>query len=133
MIRAVADTHTVIWFLQGSNQLSDAATRTFDEAIAAGDHIAISAMSIVEIVFLAEPGRIVSTALADLATALDTRGATLVVIPMDRVIAEHLGGIPRAAVPELPDRVIAATALNLGVPLVTSDLRIRASGIATIW
>jgi predicted nucleic acid-binding protein len=29
----------------------------------------------------------------------------------------------------MPDRIIAATALHLGVPLVTRDLNIRASGV----
>ena len=133
MIRAVADTHAAIWFLQSSDRLSNAAARVLDEAVADGDQIAISAMSIVEIIYLSERGRIAPTALADLAAALDSQGATLVVIPMGRVIAEQLQAISRTSVPELPDRVIAATALNLGVPLITSDLHIRASGIATVW
>ena len=133
MIRAVADTHTVVWFLQASHQLSRAARHIFEEAMADGDQIAISAMSIVEVVFLAERGRIPPTAMANLAASLDPHGATVIVIPMDRVIAEQMVDIPRAAIPELPDRVIAATAAHLGVPLITSDLRIRASGIATVW
>lgn len=37
------------------------------------------------------------------------------------------------AVPDMPDRMIAATALQLGFPLVTTDSAIRASGIPTIW
>jgi predicted nucleic acid-binding protein len=38
-----------------------------------------------------------------------------------------------SAVPEMPDRIIAATALYLGVPLVTQDLRIPATSLSTIW
>jgi len=41
--------------------------------------------------------------------------------------------IPRAAIFELPDRIIAAAALYLGVPLITRDLQIRAAGLPTIW
>ena len=41
--------------------------------------------------------------------------------------------IDRVAVPELPDRIIAATALHLGVPLLTRDERIRVSGVPTVW
>jgi predicted nucleic acid-binding protein len=33
----------------------------------------------------------------------------------------------------MPDRIIAATALHLGLPLVTRDARIVASGINTVW
>jgi predicted nucleic acid-binding protein len=33
----------------------------------------------------------------------------------------------------MPDRIIAATALHLGVPLVSRDRKIQASSIHTIW
>jgi predicted nucleic acid-binding protein len=33
----------------------------------------------------------------------------------------------------MPDRVIAATALSLGIPLVSHDGKIRDSRIQTIW
>jgi predicted nucleic acid-binding protein len=36
--------------------------------------------------------------------------------------------VPREAVPDLPDRVIAATALLHGVPILSRDRRIQASG-----
>ena len=41
--------------------------------------------------------------------------------------------IVRQEVPDLPDRVIAATALQLSVPVVSRDGRIRASSVQTIW
>ncbi len=41
--------------------------------------------------------------------------------------------IKREEVPELPDRVIAATALLLGVPLITRDLQIQSSAVETVW
>lgn len=41
--------------------------------------------------------------------------------------------VPRQDVPDLPDRVIAATALLRGVPILSRDARIRTSGIQTIW
>jgi len=44
-----------------------------------------------------------------------------------------LQDILRSDVPDLPDRVIAATALHHRVPLVTCDRKIRSCGIATIW
>ncbi|MGH7200282.1 MAG: PIN domain-containing protein [Planctomycetaceae bacterium] len=33
----------------------------------------------------------------------------------------------------MPDRMIAATALHLNLPLVTRDRRIQAANIPTIW
>ena len=41
--------------------------------------------------------------------------------------------VSRSQVPDLPDRVVYATALALGVPLVSRDGKIRASQIRTIW
>ena len=48
-------------------------------------------------------------------------------------ISTSLRQIPRAAVPDMPDRIIAATALALELPLVTRDGKIRASNVETIW
>jgi predicted nucleic acid-binding protein len=55
-----------------------------------------------------------------------------VVQPFDLDIAEKLQSILRKIVPDMPDRMIAATALHLNLPLVTADEQIRASNIQTI-
>jgi len=41
--------------------------------------------------------------------------------------------IPRQDIPDLPDRIIAATAQLYGVPVLSRDGRIRVSGTHTIW
>ncbi len=41
--------------------------------------------------------------------------------------------VPRSEVPDMPDRIIAATALYLKVPLISRDARIRAANLDTIW
>lgn len=33
----------------------------------------------------------------------------------------------------MPDRIIAATAIHFGVPVLSRDSRIRASNVRTIW
>lgn len=48
-------------------------------------------------------------------------------------VATALRRIPRSVVPDVPDRIIAATALYLGLPLVTRDRRLQSAGIQTIW
>jgi predicted nucleic acid-binding protein len=58
----------------------------------------------------------------------------LVVVPLDPPVAKAFTQIPREIVPEMGDRIIAATALYLGLPLVTKDHKIRnLSNIQTIW
>jgi predicted nucleic acid-binding protein len=48
-------------------------------------------------------------------------------------MADTLRGISRSLIPDMPDRMIAATALALGVSLVSRDQRIQSSGVPTIW
>ena len=41
--------------------------------------------------------------------------------------------VARADVPDMPDRIVVATAVNFGVPVISRDARIRASNVQTIW
>lgn len=41
--------------------------------------------------------------------------------------------ISRATINDMPDRIIAATALRLNLPLVTRDRKIQAAQIQCIW
>jgi PIN domain nuclease of toxin-antitoxin system len=41
--------------------------------------------------------------------------------------------VPRADVPDMPDRIVAATGLYFGIPVISRDRRIRASNIQTVW
>jgi predicted nucleic acid-binding protein len=66
-------------------------------------------------------------------TDLLDAGTVLVEFPVDRLVAEALRTVDRFLVPDMPDRLIAATAVMLGVPVLTCDARIIASGIATVW
>jgi PIN domain nuclease of toxin-antitoxin system len=60
-------------------------------------------------------------------------GAVLQHVPLDENIAMKMAEVPRQDLPDLPDRVIAATALFHGVPVLSRDGRIRSSQVQTIW
>lgn len=132
-IRVVADTHAVLWYLYNDSRLSSAASAVMDATDAAGDGIAMSSITLAEMVYLIEKGRIDATAFERVLMALDRPNATLVEIPLDRVIAQAMRRIDRTQVPDLPDRIVAATALHLGVPLISRDRKIRLSTVTTIW
>ena len=133
MIVAIADTHTTIWYLFSDSRLGKAASEFIDGAIAKGDHIGVSAISIAEMIYLVEKGRIPASAIWDLDDATANPKAVLRYVPLDGHVAMKMAEIPRQDVPDLPDRVVAATALFYKVPVLSRDGRIRSSDIETIW
>lgn len=129
----VLDTHTILWYLENSRELSSAARTAIEEAIRDARDVFVSAISLVETVYLAERKRIPTDALRRLRAALADPNSGLFVATVDADVADALENISRDKVPDMPDRIIAATALRLGLPLVTCDRRIQSAGIQTIW
>jgi PIN domain nuclease of toxin-antitoxin system len=129
----VADTHAFLWDLLDSSRLSVAARRAFDAAREGGWLVYVSAISPVEITYLSEKGRLTPDVPGRVGRALSDPESAVAVVALDLTIAEALREIPRDAVPDMPDRIIAATALHLGLPLVTKDRRLQALAVETIW
>ena len=65
MVVAIADTHTTLWYLFSDPRLGRAASAFIDATVADGNHIGVSAISVAEMVYLIEKGRIPATALTD--------------------------------------------------------------------
>lgn len=82
---------------------------------------------------MAEKGRLSIDMPETVANALDDQHSVLVLVPLDRSVVDMVSQIPRSQVPDMPDRIIAATALAHGVPLITRDHLIRQSGLQTVW
>jgi len=133
MLKAVADTHALLWYLQNDPRLSQTANQIFDDADTAGDQIGISSISLAEIVYLSEKSRIPPTALGDVLQAFDQVNPLFVEIPVDRSITAAMATIPRAQVPDMPDRIIAATAVRLAIPVISRDGKIQLSQVPTVW
>jgi predicted nucleic acid-binding protein len=95
--------------------------------------VGVSSITLVEILYLGEKGRIPVDALDDVIAFLSSSVASFVEIAFDRSIVRAMERIGRTEVPDMPDRIIAATAVHLGVPLISRDGRIRASNVDTVW
>lgn len=133
MSAVVADTHTVLWYLTDDPVISPAALTALDQAAAADEPIFVPSICIVETTYLVEKGRVPAPLLVRLDQVLAEGDFAFRIAPLTLEVAVALRWVPRDAIPDLPDRAIAATALSLGLPLVTRDEKIRASGIKTIW
>src|SRR5688572_730467 len=129
----IADTHAIIWYLSNSPKLSAKALSALEEGFNQGTGVGISAITMIEIIYLAEKGRVPAESITSLQGILDEPGSTLQLIPIDKSVVDALAKVPRDAVPDMPDRIIAATAVARRIPLVTCDAKIRSAGITAIW
>ncbi len=133
MLIAIADTHAVVWYLENNARLSVRAAETFARAVSNGDAIGVASITFVELVYLSEKGRISPASLQKLYDALDLPQPLLVELPLNRAVAQSLATISRDAIPDMPDRIIAATAVQQHLPLISRDGKIQLSNVPTIW
>jgi PIN domain nuclease of toxin-antitoxin system len=129
MKAVAADTHAVQWFLENDSRLSGTALEALDTA----PYILLPTICLVEITYLVEKGRLQSAVLPRLFAELDNPATTLRLASLDHGVALALQDISRDDLPDMPDRIIAATAWHHCLPLVTRDRKIRSCGIETIW
>jgi len=87
----------------------------------------------VELTYLVEKGRLPVAARDRLIHALDDPAVPCLLAPLDRTVADALASVSRLEVPDLPDRIVAATAVALRTPLISRDRKIRASQVHTLW
>lgn len=134
MSSIVADTQSIIWYMFNSTRLSNTAFTALSNTVKNGDSIYVSTITLIEVTYLMEKNKIPPNTLQRLIDILADPNVAIEPVPLSLEIAQIFRQIPRDVVPEMPDRIIAAMALHLNLPLVTSDLKIRAlSQVQTIW
>jgi PIN domain nuclease of toxin-antitoxin system len=133
VIAGVADTHTVIWYLAPDVRLSANARAFIDSAFSAGIQIAIASISLVEMVYLIERSRIPAESLSRLVRELQSVRPSFIEVPLEVNVTRALSQVDASQIPDMPDRIIAATALYLRVPLISRDSKITLSSISTVW
>lgn len=133
MITGVADTHTALWYLFADPRLSSAAKAFIDRATDARNTVAVASISLAEIVYLVEKRRVPANAFEVLAEALADPEHVFVEASLTTSVVRSMREVSREEVPDLPDRIIAATAVLLGVPILSRDGRIRSARLNTLW
>jgi PIN domain nuclease of toxin-antitoxin system len=160
MRRFVSDTQCVLWYLARDRRLPKPARAAFDAAEdeEGRGQVVVPSIAVVEAVFLVQRNRLPSHVLNQLLAlpdtpdasiyvvpldmkvhvlnqllALpDTPDASIYVVPLDMKVARAVSDFGPAAVPELADRIVAATARALNLPLLTTDPTIEASGLVKV-
>jgi len=130
---ALLDTHALIWYLYDDPRLSEKAREMLEKAASTNGRVGCSALTLAEVIYLQEKDRIPAGTLDRLLESLKTKSSLLVVAPVTLAVVVLMRSIPQTEVPDLPDRIIAATALQLNVPLISRDRKIRVSRVSTIW
>lgn len=134
MNRYVADTHALVWHLQANPKLSPHAQTIFLDADKGAHQIFVPSIVLVELIYLSERKRIETALVARAFDLLKRTSINYRVVPLDTAIARTLLEVDTLLVPEMPDRVIVATAKHLRLPLITHDSSISESKIVpVVW
>lgn len=136
----LADTHALVWWLTEPAQLSSAARTELDAAQAdPTGGIAVSVASRIDLHYLVKKGTFSATAADAVWNVTTDQTVNIRAVPVTSRVADRFGDQPIVASPLLDpwDRLIVATAVELGVPLITKDRKMRdlapQIGITAIW
>jgi len=126
------DTHVVVWLAFDQSQLSKNAKEAINDARRSGEGLAISDMTLLELAMLSNKGRIrLNISLESFLREVEAR---FIVLPINGRACVRMLGLPAAYPKDPADRIIGATALVEGLPLLTADREIRRSrALHTIW
>ena len=126
----VTDTHSLIWFLSDNRSLSTKAREIFEITEKGKNIIVIPTIVLAELFHICEKKNILNL-FSEIINKLKT-GTNYIVYNLDLDVIIECKNLNK--IPEMHDKIIAATTKILGVVLITKDQEIQASAyIKTIW
>jgi len=132
MKRYVTDTQCLVWYTAKDRRLPRVARRVYEEAKKGRVQILVPSIALVEVIFLVQRRRVPDAVLSQLMELSESPNASLRVVPLDMAVVRAVSDFGPAAVRDLPDRIITATARALDVPLLTSDATIAESALVEV-
>ena len=129
----VLDTHAWIWFISSPELMSKKAERAISDA-ADQNAVIISSISVWEVALLVAKKRLELTLDVEDWIAKSEALPFMQFVPVDNSIAKKAVNLPQPLHSDPADRIILATALSIGAPLVTKDKKLlRYPYTRTIW
>lgn len=119
MSALLLDTHVVHWWSAEPKRVSAPARKALEDA----DELVLAAISWYELAWLARHERIAVT--VPIRSWLDGLASQLRTLGVTPAIADTAVGLPTSFPGDPADRLIYATAIEHGLPLVTKDRAIR--------
>jgi len=128
----LVDTHVVVWLAFDPHEISRKAKQAIEGARENGGGLAISDITLLELAALVSQGRIrLDISVESFLQEVESR---FVVLPMNSRVCARAITLPGTYPKDPADRIIGATALVEGLPLLTADREIRRAGVfQTIW
>lgn len=132
-MRVVADSHAIVWYVQGSPRLSDSAVSALADA-EASDGIVVSVATLLDLWYVTQTTQGVSVDDLGRLRSVMASSPSVDLHAIDLAVADATTSISRDQLGDPWDRFILATARVLAVPLVTRDDKIRKTELVeTIW
>lgn len=133
MSQYVTDTHSIIWYLSQPRKLTSRVRRVFQDADRGQTQILVSSIVLLEAIFIGDRQRIPASLVNRLFNIDEAPNAAYRVVPLSKAIAVAARYFGPVAIPEMADRIIAATAKSLNLPLLTSDQAIIESELVEVY
>ena len=130
MMKVLLDTHAFMWYVNESPNLTSTAKRVIDDA----EQLLVSAISAWEIGLLVSRGRLRLVYDVHEFIRLSHNLHKIKWLAVDPEVAVSSTRLTGQIHKDPADRIIAATAMSLGIPLISADKRLQQyDQLRTIW